>query len=52
MGSFDNALKKYAEYVIKKAKDNLAKGGKYGSQDKSGALSNSCLLYTSPSPRD
>tara|TARA_R100000654_G_scaffold17295_1_gene36282 strand:+ start:177 stop:671 length:495 start_codon:yes stop_codon:yes gene_type:complete len=41
MKNFEEALKKYAEYVIKKAKENLAKGGKYGSQDKTGALSNS-----------
>ena len=41
MKNFEEALKKYAEYVIKKAKENLAKGGKYGPQDKSGALSNS-----------
>ena len=41
MGKFEQALKNYAEYVIKKAKENLAKGGKYGTQDKSGVLSNS-----------
>ena len=41
MGKFEEALEKYANYVIKKAKENLAKGGKYGSYDKSGALSNS-----------
>ena len=41
MDNLQEALKKYAEYVVKKAKENLAKGGKYGSYDKSGALSNS-----------
>ena len=41
MGKFEEALEKYANYVVKKAKENLAKGGKYGSYDKSGALSNS-----------
>jgi len=41
MGKFEDALKKYAEYVINKSKENLAKGGKYGSYNKSGELSNS-----------
>ena len=41
MDNLQEALKKYAEYVVKKAKDNLAKGGKFGSYDKSGALSRS-----------
>ena len=41
MDKLQEALKKYAEYVVKKAKENLAKGGKFGSYDKSGALSRS-----------
>ena len=41
MGKFEEALEEYANYVIIKAKENLAKGGKFGSYDKSGALSNS-----------
>ena len=41
MGKFEEALEEYANYVITKAKENLAKGGKFGSYDKSGALSNS-----------
>ena len=45
MSEFKKALKKYAEYVIKKSRENLEKGGKYGSHNKSGALSKS-IEYT------
>ena len=41
MSEFNKALKNYAEFVIKKSKGNLKKGGRYGTRDKSGALSNS-----------
>jgi len=41
MSEFEKALKKYADFVIKKSQQNLSKGGKYGSYNKSGALSKS-----------
>ena len=39
MSEFEKALKKYADFVIKKSQQNLSKGGKFGSYNKSGALS-------------
>ena len=41
MSEFKKVLKKYAEYVIEQAKENLEKGGKYGSRNKTGDLSKS-----------
>ena len=41
MGKFEEILKEYADFVINKSKENLQKGGKYGSYNKSGALSSS-----------
>jgi len=41
MSKFEKALKKYAEFVINKSRQNLQKGGKYGTHNKSGALSRS-----------
>ncbi len=41
MSEFKKALEKYAEFVIKKSRENLQKGGKYGTHNKSGALSKS-----------
>ena len=41
MSEFEKALKKYADFVIKKSQQNLSKGGKFGSYNKSGALSKS-----------
>ena len=39
MSEFEKALKKYADFVVKKSQQNLSKGGKFGSYNKSGALS-------------
>jgi len=41
MSEFEKALKKYADFVVKKSQQNLSKGGKFGSYNKSGALSKS-----------
>tara|TARA_B100002019_G_C21249755_1_gene590452 strand:- start:19 stop:510 length:492 start_codon:yes stop_codon:yes gene_type:complete len=41
MSEFRKALEKYAKYVIEKSRQNLQKGGKYGTHNKSGALSKS-----------
>jgi hypothetical protein len=41
MEELKKVLKKYAEYVIEQAKENLKKGGRYGTHDKSGELSKS-----------
>ena len=41
MSEFRKALEKYAEFVIKKSRENLQKGGKYGTHNKSNALSKS-----------
>lgn len=41
MSEFKKALEKYAEFVIKKSRENLQKGGKYGTHNKSNALSKS-----------
>ena len=41
MSEFRKALDKYAELVIKNARENLQKGGKYGTHNKSNALSKS-----------
>jgi len=41
MSEFKKALEKYAEFVIKKSRENLQRGGKYGTHNKSGALSKS-----------
>ena len=43
----DEVVNKYAKYVVQQSKSNLTKDKKGG-----GDLYNSCLLYTSPSPRD
>ena len=45
MSEFRKALEKYAKFVVKKSRENLEKGGKYGSHNKSGALSKS-IEYT------
>ena len=45
MSEFKKALEKYAKFVVKKSRENLEKGGKYGSHNKSGALSKS-IEYT------
>jgi len=41
MSEFKKALEKYAEFVIKKSRENLRKGGRYGTHNKSNALSRS-----------
>ena len=41
MEELKKVLKKYAEYVIEQAKENLKKGGRYATHDKSGELSKS-----------
>ena len=41
MSEFKKALEKYAEFVIKKSRENLQKGGRYGTHNKSNALSRS-----------
>ena len=41
MSEFRKALEKYAKYVIEKSRQNLQKGGKYGTHNKSGELSKS-----------
>jgi hypothetical protein len=41
MSEFKKALEKYAEFVINKSRQNLQKGGKYGTHNKSGVLSKS-----------
>ena len=41
MSEFRKALEKYAEFVINKSRQNLQKGGKYGTHNKSGVLSKS-----------
>jgi len=41
MSEFKKALEKYAKFVINKSRQNLQKGGKYGTHNKSGALSRS-----------
>ena len=41
MSEFKKALEKYAEFVMKKSRENLQKGGKYGTHNKSNALSKS-----------
>lgn len=41
MSEFKKALEKYAKFVINKSRQNLQKGGKYGTYNKSGALSKS-----------
>jgi len=45
MSEFKKVLEKYAEFVINKSRQNLVKGGKHGTHNKSGALSKS-LEYT------
>lgn len=37
----DKTIKMFRDYVIREAKDNLKKGGKYGSYNNTGVLSNS-----------
>jgi len=41
MSEFKKALEKYAQFVINKSRQNLQKGGRYGTHNKSGALSKS-----------
>ena len=41
MSEFKKALEKYAQFVIKKSRENLQKGGRYGTHNKSNALSRS-----------
>jgi len=41
MSEFKKALEKYAEFVIKKSRENLRKGGRYGTHNKSNALTRS-----------
>ena len=41
MSEFRKALEKYAKFVIKKSRENLQKGGRYGTHNKSNALSRS-----------
>ena len=41
MGKFEQQLKKYADFVVKKSRENLSKGGRFGTHNKSGALSRS-----------
>ena len=41
MSEFKKALENYAEFVINKSRQNLAKGGRFGTHDKSGVLSKS-----------
>jgi hypothetical protein len=45
MSEFKKVLEKYAEFVINKSRQNLVKGGKHGTHNKSGVLSKS-LEYT------
>ena len=45
MSEFKKALENYAEFVINKSRQNLAKGGRFGTHNKSGVLSKS-LEYT------
>ena len=45
MNEFKKVLEKYAEFVINKSRQNLVKGGKHGTHNKSGVLSKS-LEYT------
>ena len=41
MSEFKKVLENYAEFVINKSRQNLAKGGKFGTHNKSGVLSKS-----------
>ena len=41
MSEFKKALEKYAQFVINKSRQNLQKGGRYGTYNKSGVLSKS-----------
>jgi hypothetical protein len=41
MSEFKKALENYAEFVINKSRQNLAKGGRFGTYNKSGVLSKS-----------
>ena len=41
MSEFKKALENYAEFVINKSRQNLAKGGGFGTHNKSGVLSKS-----------
>jgi hypothetical protein len=41
MSEFKKALENYAEFVINKSRQNLAKGGRFGTHNKSGVLSKS-----------
>ena len=41
MSEFKKALENYAEFVINKSRQNLAKGGSFGTHNKSGVLSKS-----------
>ena len=41
MSEFKKALERYAKFVIRKSRQNLQKGGRYGTHNKSNALSRS-----------
>ena len=41
MAQFEQQLKKYADFVVNKSRENLSKGGRFGTHNKSGALSRS-----------
>ena len=41
ISEFKKALENYAEFVINKSRQNLAKGGRFGTHNKSGVLSKS-----------
>lgn len=41
MRELNKILKKYGDFVIKRSKENLKKGGKYGDRNKSGQLAKS-----------
>lgn len=41
MSEFKKALERYAKFVIRKSRENLQKGGRYGTHNKSNALSRS-----------
>ena len=41
MAQFEQQLKRYADFVVNKSRENLSKGGRFGTHNKSGALSRS-----------
>ena len=38
MSEFKKALERYAKFVIRKSRQNLQKGGRYGTHNKSNAI--------------